>query len=117
MKPEELLKLVNAGFTKQEIMAMFGNAPEPAPAPAPEPAPAPDLAPAPAPDPEPKPEPAAAPVPDPAAEAIAKLTQQVSNLTSIVQRSNLLMSEQPVIKDTKPEDIIASIIYPTYKAE
>ena len=113
MKPEELLKLVNAGFTKQEIMAMFGTAPEPAPAPAPEPAPAP--APAPAPDPEP--EPAAAPAPDPASEAIAKLTQQVSNLTSIVQRSNLLMSEQPVIKDTKPEDIIASIIYPSFKAE
>ena len=115
MKPEELLKLVNAGFTKQEIMAMFGTAPDPAPAPAPAPDPAPAPAPAPAPDPEP--EPASAPAPDPAAEAIAKLTQQVSNLTSIVQRSNLLMSEQPVIKDTKPEDIIASIIYPTYKAE
>lgn len=113
MKPEELLKLVNAGFTKQEIMAMFGTAtdlaPEPEPAPAPEPEPAPAL--------EPEPEPAVAPAPDPAAEAIAKLTQQVSNLTSIVQRSNLLMSEQPVIKDTKPEDIIASIIYPTFKAE
>lgn len=111
MKPEELLKLVNAGFTKQEIMAMFGNAPDPVPAP--DPAPVPD--PVPAPDPAPAPD--HAPAPDPAAEAIAKLTQQVSNLTSIVQRSNLLMSEQPVIKDTKPEDIIASIIYPTYKAE
>ena len=109
MKPEELLKLVNAGFTKQEIMAMFGTAPDPAPVPVPDPVPDPD--PAPAPDPDP------APAPDPASEAIAKLTQQVSNLTSIVQRSNLLMSEQPVIKDTKPEDIIASIIYPTYKAE
>lgn len=108
MKPEDILKLVNAGFSKSEIMAICGQQiQEAAPAPEPEPEPAPD----PVPDPEPQP----APAPDPASEAIAKLTQQVTNLTNLVQKSNLLRSEQPVIKETKPEDIIASIIYPTFK--
>lgn len=110
MKPEDILKLVNAGFSKSEILAICGQQIQEA-APAPEPEPAPDPVPDPVPDPEPQPSPA----PDPASDAIAKLTQQVSNLTNLVQRSNLLRSEQPAIKETKPEDIIASIIYPTYK--
>lgn len=112
MKPEDILKLVNAGFSKSEILAICGQqVQEAAPAPEPEPAPAPDPVPDTVPDPEPQP----APAPDPASEAIAKLTQQVTNLTNLVQKSNLLRSEQPAIKETKPEDIIASIIYPTYK--
>ena len=108
MKPEDILKLVNAGFSKSEIMAICGQ-------PIQEAAPAPEPEPAPAPDPVPDPEPQQAPAPDPASEAIEKLTQQVSNLTNLVQKSNLLRSEQPAIKEIKPEDIIASIIYPTFK--
>ena len=110
MNLNDLMKLVNAGFTKEEIQAMVGSQPA-APAPAPEPgnpaAPAPELTPAPEPE-----NPAA---PDPASEAIAKLTQQVTKLTTIVQQSNLLRAEQPNITPEKPEDIIASIIYPSYK--
>ena len=109
MEINDVMKLVNAGFSKEEIMALAGMAKqEPEPKPAPEPIP----------DPEPKPEPTPAPevpAPDPAADAIAKLTAQVTQLTTIVQQSNLLRAEQPNIKPEKPEDIIASIIYPTFK--
>lgn len=109
MKMNDLMKLVNAGFTKAEIMALAGaekEAPEPVKAPDPEPEPVKAL------DPEPvKPEPEV----DPASDAIAKLTAQVTQLTTIVQQSNLLRAEQPNINPETAEDIIASIIYPSYK--
>lgn len=108
MNLNDLMKLVNAGFTKEEILAMVGSQPA---APAPEPTPAPEPEKPAAPDPEPE-KPAA---PDPASDAIAKLTQQVTQLTTIVQQSNLLRAEQPNITPEKPEDIIASIIYPSFK--
>lgn len=109
MEMNDLMKLVNAGFTKAEIMALAGAekaAPEPVKAPDPEPE-------KPSAPPEPVTEPA--PVQDPASDAIAKLTQQVTQLTTIVQQSNLLRAEQPNIKPETPEDIIASIIYPSFK--
>ena len=110
MTKEDVLKLVNAGFSKDEIIALIGpTAPEPKPEPEP----------APTPEPQPVPEPAAAPQPAPSpeqADAIAALTQQVANLTALVQKSNMLRMEQPEIKPESAEDIIANIIYPTYKS-
>ena len=47
MNLERIYKLVDAGFTKDEIMRLMGYKPEPTPAPAPAPAPAPTPAPAP----------------------------------------------------------------------
>ena len=52
---DQIMKLIDAGFTKEEIMGFSagqapGNAPEPAPAPTPEPAPAPTPEPKPADD-------------------------------------------------------------------
>lgn len=63
----QLAALAQAGFTKQEIIAMITNsaAPAPAPVPAPAPAPAPVPAPAPAPAPASAPAPAPAPTPSP----------------------------------------------------
>lgn len=110
MTKEDVLKLVNAGFSKDEIIALIGpTAPEPKPEPEP----------APTPEPQPVPEPAAAPQPAPSpeqADAIAALTQQVANLTALVQKSNMLRMEQPEVKPESAEDIIANIIYPTYKS-
>lgn len=110
MTKEDVLKLVNAGFSKDEIIALIGpTAPEPKPEPEP----------APTPEPQPVPEPAAAPQPAASpeqADAIAALTQQVANLTALVQKSNMLRMEQPEIKPESAEDIIANIIYPTYKS-
>lgn len=112
MNTSDIMKLVNAGFTKAEIQAMAAaDAPAPAPAPAADPAPAP--APAPADDPAPAPAPAPS---DPAGDAITKLTAEVTRLTTLVQKANLLNSEQPQLKRETPEDVIASIIFPTFKA-
>ena len=65
MNPETLVKLIDAGFTKQEIMELTGKPiTEPTPAPAaaaPDPEPAPAAA---APDPEPAPAAPAAPAQD-----------------------------------------------------
>lgn len=110
MTKEDVLKLVNAGFSKDEIIALVGPA-VPDPKPEPEPAPTPE--------PQPVPEPAAAPQPAASpeqADAIAALTQQVANLTALVQKSNMLRMEQPEVKPESAEDIIANIIYPTYKS-
>lgn len=115
MTYQELMKLVNAGFTKQEILTITGQlTAEPAKAPDPVPEPEPVKAPDPATDPEP----AKAPDPvqqDPTQSAIDQLTQQVTKLTTLVQRSNILNSEQPEIKQQSAEDIIASIIFPSFK--
>ena len=114
MTKEDVLKLVNAGFSKDEIIALVGpSVPDPKPEPEQVPAPAP------APEPEPVPEPAAAPQPAASpeqADAIAALTQQVANLTALVQKSNMLRMEQPEVKPESAEDIISNIIYPTYKS-
>lgn len=108
MNTSDIMKLVNAGFTKAEIQAMAAiDSPDPAPAPASDPAPVPDPEPAPAPDPAPAPA-------DPAGDAISKLTAEVTRLTALVQKANLLNSEQPELKRETPEDVIASIIFPTF---
>ena len=100
---EQLMKLLDAGFTKAEIMALNGT-----PAPAPQPEPEPEPAPAPQPEPEPQPEPAPAPQNDQAA-ILAKLEE----LNQTIIRSNINNSRQP---DTESvDDILATIIRPTFK--
>ena len=102
MTKEDILKLVNAGFSKDEIIALVGSSvPDPKPEPEPVPEPAASQQPAPAPEPS---------------DAISALTQQVANLTALVQKSNMLRMEQPEVKPESAEDIIANIIYPTYKS-
>ena len=116
MTYSELMKLVNAGFTKQEILAITGqlNA-EPSPEPAKDPDPVTDPVPVPEPAKAPDPEPAKAP--DPTQSALDQLTAQVTKLTTLVQRSNILNSEQPELKQQSAEDIVASIIFPSYKGD
>lgn len=106
MNTQDVLKLVNAGFSKNEILALAGMEPKPEPAPEPEPVPEPA--------PEPKP---AAPEPAPEQSQIDKLTEQVSRLTDLVHKSNLLAMQQPEVKPESAEDVIASIIFPSHKAE
>lgn len=100
---EQLMKLLDAGFTKAEIMALNGTQ-EPAPQPEPEPEPAP----APQPEPEPQPEPAPAPQNDQAA-ILAKLEE----LNQTIIRSNINKSRQPETESV--DDILATIIRPTFK--
>lgn len=57
MNVNDVLTLLGAGYTKEEIDAMTAPVPDPAPAPVPDSAPVPDPAPAPAPVPDPTPAP------------------------------------------------------------
>lgn len=60
MNLKDVLTLLNAGYTRDEIQAMTAGDPTPAPAPNTDPAPAQAPAPSPAPDPAPAPDPNAA---------------------------------------------------------
>ena len=108
MTVTEIMKLLDAGYTKEEISAL-----EPAPDPKPEPAPAPDPKPEPAPAPDPKPEPAPAPDAEP---TLADVLKQVAKLTATIQANALAQTQikgQP--KAPTAEDMIAQIIRPTRK--
>lgn len=114
MKIEDILKLVNAGYNRSEIDAMLGAVPEPAAVTPKEP----EISPAPVEVEQPAIiEQATGTEIDPTQKAISDLTAQITRLTTIVQRSNMLAAEQPDLKPVQADDIIASIIYPTYKAD
>lgn len=98
MTIDDILKLVNAGFTAQQIGQMIKAAPaEPAPAPA-------EAAPA---EPEPAPEPSAAPQAEPE-DLYGKLAAQLdAKFTELAE--SLRIPANPSINDIKPlgvDDII-----------
>lgn len=100
---EKVMKLVNAGFTAEQIMnlvALDGTARQPTPEPEPAPAPAPDPQPEPAPEPAPEPKPAA---PDPVLAAIEKLT---GTMTRFMTRS----TGKDTIEDDNPEQVADKIL-------
>lgn len=104
MNMNELMKLVDAGFTKQEILQLAGAAQEPKEEPKSEPAPQP----APQPDPEPAPQPA----PQPAYDMTALLAK-MDEMTKAVQASNIAAGRQP--QPETADDILAAIIRPPRK--
>ncbi len=119
MKPEEIITLINAGYTKAEIQAMEQPAPEPEQSAPDQEQPAPEAEQI-TPDQDP-------PAPDqeqPAlknnstdeiAKYITALTAQVSSLTKQIQRSNLLNAQQPPAPAAdSAEKILASIITPKH---
>ena len=102
MNSKDLMKLVDAGFTKEEIL-QIASASVYAPAPEPE---------APAPEP-------AAPAPEPADNStellnvMQGLTSQMNTLTRALQASNILRAEQAGTGKTDTvDDILATIINP-----
>ena len=108
MKVEEVLALVNAGYTKEEIVAMEATPePEKKPEPAPEPEKKPELTP----EPEKKPEPA----PEPANNQVAELTQQMSKLIATLQANAIASSSLTPQHQPSAEDALAEIIRPTFK--
>ena len=113
MDMQDILKLVQAGYTKEDIDRM--TAPVAAPEPAPAPAPAADPAPAPAADPEQAPAPA--PAPDPQQPTLKDLMLSISKLTSAIQANAIANSVIPGGPGQGPtaEDAIAEIIRPTLK--
>lgn len=107
MKYDDIMKLVNAGFTAEQIKAMEEPATDPAPEPESTPTPAP---------PDPTPAPAAATVPDLSA-TLGAMQQTINQLAAAVQAGMLRTAQTgaPTVEDT-PE-ILAHIINPYTKEE
>lgn len=101
---DDILKLINAGFTKAEIMQL--SAGDPAPAPADDPAPAGD--PAPAPEGDPVPTPAQAPE-NLTQKLLNGITGQLQALTSAVQANNIRGANAQANGPETTEDIIKSM--------
>ena len=111
MNYEDIILLVKAGYTRDQIAAMQAPAPEPAPTPAPTPAPAPAPTPAPAPAPAPaEPEP---PKPQGIEDLSQMLASEFSKLNDAIVKANLQQAQQPPQESV--DDILASIINPPQK--
>lgn len=109
MNYEDIILLVKAGYTRDQIAAM--QAPAPAPASAPTPAPAPE------PTPVPEPAPAPAPASTPAVQGIDDLSKMLATefakLNDAIVKANLQQAQQPPQESV--DDILASIINPPQK--
>ena len=99
MNLDRIYKLVDAGFTKDELMRMMGYKPAPAPSPAPAPAPAPALAPAPAPAPD---------------SALVDTLKQMQTTLQQMQLANIgaANNDPPRSDDDIASDFLAAIINP-----
>ena len=130
MTAQEIITLLQGGFTHDEIIALTQVPaaapadPVHAPAPDPEPAPAPADEPTPAPLPDPAPGPAPAPAPAPEQVDLpglinqqAALQQQIARLTSTLQANAIAGSVLPGGVPNPPDaaQVLGEIIRPTYK--
>lgn len=96
MNFELVRKLINAGFTDDEISDILGSQHEPAPAPEPKPAPAPE--PKPAPEPEPN---------------NGDLIKAIQSLETTIRASNLINSVLPTVDTQKTaDDVLANMLDP-----
>lgn len=105
MNYEDIILLVKAGYTRDQIAAMQAPAPTPAPEPAPAPAPAPTPDPAPA-EPEP-------PKPQGIEDLSQMLAAEFAKLNDAIVKANLQQAQQPPQESV--DDILASIINPPQK--
>lgn len=113
MTYEQIIRLQQMGFTKEDIMELI-KVGDPA-AEGPEPKPEPEPAPAPA--PEAKPEPAPAPAPDTKDTTdLSAVVNKLDKLISAVQSSNRLNAEISDVKSNQQivDDMLANIVNPTY---
>ena len=111
MNTENVLALINAGFTVDEVRRMMADTAEPeAPA---EPAPAPD------PEPSPAPEPAPAPAKDPVEllQTIEALRQQIEDLRSTFSAAAVRQDNFGGAEKETVGDVLAAIINPKTKKE
>ena len=94
MKYEEIIKLLDAGYSRDEIIAMKDE-----------------------PTPEPTPEPIPEPTPEPDDNGMTDLVKEMRDAFSEMKKEftamNIMASRQP--EEKTPEDIIANIINPTRK--
>lgn len=122
MELSDILSLVKAGYTREEINQMENPKPaDPDPVPVPQPVVPAEQAPVQVAEPVAKP--VAQPVPQPvqqeAQPSMADLMQSIAKLTSAVQANAIAQSVIPGGANPQTptaEDMIAEIIRPTYKA-
>lgn len=103
MKAEDILKLINAGFSHDEIIALDVPAnPEPVKEPAVDP------------EPEQAPEPQQAPAPaeDLNEKRYDELLQAVQKLTGAIQAGNILNSNNRAEETKTAEQIMAEVLLP-----
>ena len=123
MELTDIMALVKAGYTKDEIAQMENHAPvnaNPVPVSDPTPAPAPVAEPEPAPVAEPiaVPQPQPTPAPAQSEPTMAELMQSIAKLTSAVQANAIAQSVIPGVGNPQTptaEDMLAEIIRPTFK--
>lgn len=110
---EQIMKLQEMGFCKEEIMELVKAGdpagevagPEPKPEPKPEPAP------------EPKPEPAPEPKPEEKNTTdVSAVLNKLDTLISAIQSSNRINAEISDVKSNQQivDDMLANIVNPTY---
>lgn len=108
MKIDEVIKLVDAGYTKDEISALMGGVDNVEPEikeEAPEPAPEQKEQPV-----KPSPEPA-----DPNAARYNELLEAMQKLTGAIQAGNILNSQNKEQPNLTAEDILAEVVAPKPK--
>ena len=118
MTAENILKLIEAGYTKEEISAMdMQPAEEPKPAEDPKPAEEPK----PAEDPKPTEEPADNSALAAVQQELTETRQQLNNLIKQMQQNNLKTASVQTIPDKdlekKTDEAMAELIRPTIKGE
>lgn len=92
MNYNEIIKLLDAGYSREEILQMDAKEPEPAP--------------------ESEPEPAPEPAPDPAAAIMTEVKDMFAEMRKELTAMNIMNSRQQD-DHNEPEDILANIINPT----
>ena len=90
MNYNEIIKLLDAGYSREEILQMDAKEPEPVP------------------EPEPEPE----PTPDPTAAIMTEVKDMFAEMRKELTAMNIMNSRQQD-DQTEPEDILAQIINPT----
>lgn len=115
MKPDDILKLINAGYTKEEIQAME---------PQDEPAPSPEEQHEPQDEPAPTPEEQQEPAPDNTAldevrNELQKTQKQLTDLVRQMQKNNLATASVNILPqndlDKKTDEAMAELIRPSYE--
>ena len=97
MKVEEVIKLIDAGYSKEEIDKMLQSEPEPKPEQNTEPKPEQNT------EPKPEPKPDSEPKPEPAVDPVLK---ELQDLKKAVYAMNIMNSAQPEQKSV--DDILAA---------
>lgn len=112
MNISEVGLLLNAGFTKDEIVALMGNDPQPSGDPAPDPEPAGDPAPdpepsgSPAPDPEPSGDPAPSGELQSAVDGLQKTVNDLLKTVKAMQADNVKKASGGKAEVKTSEDVI-----------